>query len=366
MASVCTQSSFGPHAITCHSFNADQSQLALSLNDEVIYIYASQGGGKWTKTAELREHSGKVTGIDWGARTNQIVTCGADRNVYVWRQDEASVWKPVLVLIRINRGAITVKWSPKENKFAVGSAARFISVCYFDADNNWWITKHIKKPIRSSVLSLSWHPNNILIAAGTSDFKCRVFSTYIREIEERPGPTPWGKKMPFANLMAEFGEGVGGWVHGVAFDATGDKLAWVGHDSSVSFASAGDEKGVVNRTKFLPFTDCAWISPNSVVAVGFDCNPMIFTLGANGFDFSGKCDDAEKEGKGNQLSGRAMFQAMDRMATSKSSETLKTKHKNSILEVIPSTGGFSTAGADGQIIIWNTNTLAKKFNLIKI
>ena len=35
---------------------------------------------------------------------------------------------------------------------------------------------------------------------------------------------------------------MGGWVHGVAFDATGDKLAWVGHDSSVSFASAGDEK----------------------------------------------------------------------------------------------------------------------------
>jgi len=339
--------------------------VALSLNDEVIYVYAAQGGGKWTLTAELREHSGKVTGIDWGKTTNQIVSCGADRNVYVWRQ-EAAIGKPVLVLIRINRGAITVKWSPLENKFAVGSAARFISVCYYDQENNWWITKHIKKPIRSSVLSLSWHPNNILIAAGTSDFKCRVFSTYIREIEEKPGPTTWGKKMPFAQLMREYGPGISGWVHGVSFTQSGDKLAWVGHDSTVSFATGDMEQPITTRTKFLPFSDCSWISEDSIVAVGFDCNPMIFTVGANGLEFKSKCDEAEKAGNSGQLSGRAMFQAMDRMATTKQSEALKTKHKNSILEVIPIKGGFSTAGADGQIIQWNQNTLAQKFNLMKI
>ena len=72
-----------------------------------------------------------------------------------------------------------------------------------------WVSKHIKKPIRSTVLSLDWHPNNILIAAGSSDFKARVFSAYIKEIESKPESTNWGKKMPFGNMMAEFYNGRG-------------------------------------------------------------------------------------------------------------------------------------------------------------
>jgi actin related protein 2/3 complex subunit 1A/1B len=47
--------------------------------------------------------------------------------------------------------------------------------------------------------------------------------------------------------MAEFvnGGGRGGWVHGVAFAPSGNRLAWVAHDSSVSIADASDaEKGI--------------------------------------------------------------------------------------------------------------------------
>ena len=36
-----------------------------------------------------------------------------------------------------------------------------------------WVSKHIKKPLRSTVLSIDWHPNNYLIAVGTCDFKAR-------------------------------------------------------------------------------------------------------------------------------------------------------------------------------------------------
>ena len=61
-----------------------------------------------------------------------------------------------------------------ENKFAVGSGARLISVCYFEQENDWWVSKHIKKPIRSTITSLDWHPNNVLLAAGSTDFKVRA------------------------------------------------------------------------------------------------------------------------------------------------------------------------------------------------
>ncbi|CBY19895.1 unnamed protein product [Oikopleura dioica] len=364
--SASLQSQFSTRPISCFSFNADRSQVALSLNDAVIYIFKHTGAGKWAKTDELREHTGKVTGVSWAPKSNQIVSCGADRNAYVWKKNNEGVWKQVMVLIRVQRGAITVKWSPQENKFAIGTAARLISICYYEAVNNWWVCKHIKKPIRSSVLSLSWHPNNILLAAGTSDFKCRVFSTYLKEIEEKPAATSWGKKMSFANLMGEFGVGVGGWIHGCSFSDDGERLAFVGHDSSVSFVQGGMESSIVTRSQFLPFTDCTWISANALVAVGFDCNPMVFNLQGDEFVFSNKCDDTEKKSGGSVLSGRAMFQAMDRMATSTSSETIKTKHKNTILSVARTADGFATAGADGQIIQWNINSLASKFSSMKL
>jgi len=60
-------------------------------------------------------------------------------------------WKPTLVVLRLNRAATCVRWSPLENKFAVGSGARMVSVCYFEQENDWWISKQIKKPIRSTV-----------------------------------------------------------------------------------------------------------------------------------------------------------------------------------------------------------------------
>jgi len=71
------------------------------------------------------QHDKLITSIDWAPNSNRIVTCSQDRNAYVW-QEEADGWKPTLVLLRINRAATHVRWSPKENKFAVGSGARCV------------------------------------------------------------------------------------------------------------------------------------------------------------------------------------------------------------------------------------------------
>lgn len=35
------------------------------------------------------------------------------------------------------------------------------------------------------MLSVDWHPNNVLLAAGSADMKARVFSAYIKEVDER-------------------------------------------------------------------------------------------------------------------------------------------------------------------------------------
>ena len=60
---------------------------------------------------------------------------------------------------------------------------------------------------------------------------------------------------------------LGGWVHSVNFSSSGDKAAWVGHDSSISVADASKGLAVsVVQTDFLPFLACMWLSENALVA----------------------------------------------------------------------------------------------------
>jgi len=71
-----------PAAITCHAWNGDHTKLALCPNNNEIHIYGKQGN-EWVKEHTLAEHDQTVTGIDWGPKTNRIVTSSLDRNAYV-------------------------------------------------------------------------------------------------------------------------------------------------------------------------------------------------------------------------------------------------------------------------------------------
>ncbi|KAK7812882.1 hypothetical protein U0070_000990, partial [Myodes glareolus] len=306
---------------------APAPEIALSPNNHEVHIY-KKNGSQWTKAHELKEHNGHITGIDWAPKSDRIVTCGADRNAYVWSQKDG-IWKPTLVILRINRAATFVKWSPLENKFAVGSGARLISVCYFESENDWWVSKHIKKPIRSTVLSLDWHPNNVLLAAGSCDFKC--------------------SKMPFGQLMSEFGgSGTGGWVHGVSFSASGSRLAWVSHDSTVSVADASKSVQVSTlKTEFLPLLSVSFVSENSVVAAGHDCCPMLFNYDDRGcLTFVSKLD-VPKQSIQRNMSAMERFRNMDKRATTEDRNTaLETLHQNSITCLFMNPGVFHPGPPD--------------------
>lgn len=71
-----------------------------------------------------------------------------------------------------------------ENKFAVGTGSKEVCVCYFEMENNWWVSKSIKKGIKSTVTSVSWHPtDNSLVLIGSTDFRCRVMSAHIKNTD---------------------------------------------------------------------------------------------------------------------------------------------------------------------------------------
>lgn len=324
------------------------------------------------------------------------MTCSQDRNAYVWTQGADGQWKPALVLLRINRAATCVKWSPKEDKFAVGSGARVIAVCSFDEENNWWVSKHIKKPLRSTVLSIDWHPNNVLLAAGTADAKAYVFSAFIKGIDAKPEPTVWGDRLPFGTICGEFKSPNGGWVHDVAFSPSGNALAFVSHDSSVNVvypSGPGQPPAafIAVRTETLPYLGVTFVNETQLIAAGHDCQPTVFAGDENGWAFSHSLDDpasagsrltpqptgASARGPG-RLNNEAfnLFRAADSRGQSSAAPTAKsgsvpgapqvnadghllTVHQNSITWIEPyewaqsgDVARVTTAGKDGRLVIW--------------
>jgi len=370
------KSNNGASPISCHAWSGSRSELALSHNSKDVVIYSGNSGGDWTEKALLDQHDLRVTGIDWAPKTNQIVTCSSDRNAYVWVQGPDGQWKHTLVLLRINRAATCVRWSPDENKFAVGSGAKIISVCYYEKEQNWWVAKHIKKPLKSTVTCLDWHPNNILLAAGSTDFKIRVYSGYIKEIEPKPSATEWGQRMPMGNLMTEFSNSPngGGWVHAVSFSGDGSKLAWVGHDSSISVADATKDMMVMKlRTDLLPMLTLTWISNRTLVAAGHNCVPVTFNLDTSGqLTFGARLEEDRKQESSGASTAMRMFKNQDRIGTSELQTLLKTTHQNQISELRIHDGNkdnvntISSVAGDGKLIIWDIKSLSSKMANLKI
>ncbi|CCM04431.1 uncharacterized protein FIBRA_06610 [Fibroporia radiculosa] len=239
-----------------------------------LTIFARQGS-EWKQTETLAEHDKLITSIDWAPKSNRIVTSAQDRNAYVWQQSPDSqtgrmIWKPTLVLLRINRAATHVRWSPNEDKFAVASGARAIAICSFDPEGDWWVSRLLKKPIRSTVLAVDWHPNNVLLAAGSADMKARVFSAYIKDVDKRPAASVWGEKLPFNTICGEYTSPTGGWVHAVGFSPSGDVLAFASHDSSITVVYPGGPASFTIKLPSLPLLTLTWTNENSLIAAGHD------------------------------------------------------------------------------------------------
>ena len=121
-----------------------------------------------------------------------------------------------------------------EMKFAVGCGTKCICVCYFETKQLFWVSKHIKKPLKSTVTCIDWHPDSSILACGGTDYKCRIFNAHI---DEADGPTTknniWVTKGAQSECLLEYGSQSSGWVYSVSFSLNGNRLCWVGHDSTI-------------------------------------------------------------------------------------------------------------------------------------
>mmetsp|Transcript_52466 Transcript_52466/g.104202 ORF Transcript_52466/g.104202 Transcript_52466/m.104202 type:complete len:360 (-) Transcript_52466:363-1442(-) len=335
MASMTVLSKEYGAGITCHAFNADCSKIAVCPNSNELHIYGRGADGTWQPEHKLTEHDMLISGVDWNHATNCIVTASHDRNAFVWNEEKdpngpGTVWKPSLVILRIDKSALDVKWSPNGLKFAAASGAKCVSVCSFADEDNWWVSKTIKKH-KSTVLCLAWHPNSQFLATGSSDFKCRVFSAYI-STDGKPDPaTPapcQGKVVEFGETYFEFPSASVsvGWVNACAWSPSGETLAFAGHDSSLVVVTfpEGDAEPVEQLIKFgeLPLSTLSFVSESGLVGAGHGFSPLAFaSLGgvwASVGALEAKDEKAVEEVKevaSGAASARAMFEKMNMSST---------------------------------------------------
>ena len=284
--------------------------LAVCPNSPELHLYANcldPDPANWRKVRVLRQHDLVISGVDWSAATNRIVTCSHDRSAFVWNLVEGeeaaalqakqlvepaaaggggggagagvpamagvvraavsaakagggsnaaaaaaasarpSAWKPQVVVLNIPRAALDVKWSPDGQKFAVASSAKVVMVCSFDAANDWWISKPSKKH-KSTALAVAFHPNGQLLASVATDYRCRVISAFLEDVDTGgpDGAQFGGAALPeVGEVVAEF-EVTRAWLNDCAWSPSGASLAFVGHDSLlhvVSYPAAGGGGG---------------------------------------------------------------------------------------------------------------------------
>eukprot|EP01038_Epipyxis_sp_PR26KG_P015352 gene15352-20687_t len=372
--------------ISCHAWNRDKTMLAISPNSNEIHIYETN---TWRKIDTLTEHDLQVSAIDWSAATNKIVSCSHDRNAFVWTYEPEVVeggvtipayWKPALVILRIDKAAIDVKWSADGSRFAVASGAKVVPVCTYDSLNDWWVCKMVKA-FKSTVLCCAFHPTNgQVLATGCADFKCRIFSTFASDVDgTNVDPRPFSSPVEFGKAYVELGSL--GWIHSVAWSPSGNVLCYSGHDSTIHFALLGGQSEPIIqslRLPGLPICSLLFLGENALVGGGHDFVPLSFTKDQGGkWNFLANLDEEAVKLKGDSsenvaaTSGVSAARELFKNKTVRGQDNrsdgdaLRSFHENCITEIRVANSSsnkgvtsFSTSSLDGRLVLWNLPSLS--------
>lgn len=119
----------------------------------------------------------------------------------------------------------------------------------------------------------------------------------------------------------------------MAWSPSGNTIAWVGHDSSLSVAYGPNEPVTTVNTGNLPFMTLVFVSESQIIAAGHDCCPMLFTSKVKGvWEYVDKLDQGSKKAS---ISGNSAFNKFKQMDSKAQSEVngmteLSTVHQNTI------------------------------------
>ncbi|GLI60454.1 hypothetical protein VaNZ11_002611 [Volvox africanus] len=302
----------------------------------------SLGTLSWSKVAVLEGHHQMVSDLDWAPRADQLLSCSYDRNAFVWTRSKtitttktaasttasvpelqssqacsncrphtaspsssrngtrmaraasasapnpasisctkslSSGWEKQMVITRLTKGALCVRWSPSEAKFAIGSAARVVSVGYYDPESKWWACKMIRKAHESSVVSVAWHPNSLLLATGSTDRRVRLFNAYVSGYEPEASAGALPPNSSFGDCLVEVSHEGCGWVHSVTWSQGDEALLYAAHDAVVGYVRGPQAQVAVKLSGAaqLPLKCLEVVSERVAVGAGWEGHLVVLT-----------------------------------------------------------------------------------------
>lgn len=335
------------------------------MNTPDVIIYSNckaASAAQWKESYVLKMHTMPVSGIDWCHATNQIVTCSADVNAFVWVFDKnRGTWIAKVAVLRSTRAALRVKWSPDGNRFGVATGSKIAAICFFHPAFDWWSSRTTKKH-KSTLLDIAWHPSSQLYATACCDYTLRVFSAYNEDVDKVGANTCFGSmdQHKFGQLITEFKPG-DAWIEAVHWAPSGNRLAFAAHDSSISFVDFSSQQPICTtvKTRGLPFTRILFLNNDIVVAAGHNFTPEVFEGSNNNWRHLGSLDKGDK--KQMKKTGGGFAKSMNKFKSKvKTGQTgnlgqgsLTTIHTNLITDLSFRGDGFATSAQDGNLVLWN-------------
>ncbi|KXZ55049.1 ARPC1 protein [Gonium pectorale] len=124
----------------------------------------------------------------------------------------------------------------------------------------------------SSVVSVAWHPNSLMLATGSTDRRVRLFNAYVHGYEPDAPAGALPPNSTFGDCVIEVAHEGCGWVHAVAWSPGDDALLYTSHDGAVAYVR-GPQAQVAVRLDGggqLPLKCLAVVSERLAVGAGWD------------------------------------------------------------------------------------------------
>jgi WD40 repeat protein len=120
--------------------------------------------------------------MHWHKKTNQLMTCSADRGIIVWKEGEGKQLLPQLVMIKELKANLDAQWNHRGDKICVGASSGHVYVGGYDDNVNFWVLQSQtgSKPMhKASVMSVCFDPlAGHVVASASADGKVTITSCY--------------------------------------------------------------------------------------------------------------------------------------------------------------------------------------------
>jgi len=206
------------------------------------------------------------------------------------------------------------------------------------------------------------------LIAGGCDFKCRIYSGYIPEVDTDTQIEPyytqaWGDNcQSFGELLLELDQ-CRGWIEACRFSPSGERFAFAGHDSTVHFGEIKDGKADVQTIlrRDLPIRAIAFLTDNTAVGAGYDNVPIVYEHKER-WEETGPLDKGKTSSSKGPVSKTAFDSSLGKFentgklgkATGGDDVALPFRHQNIINDIVVcDETKFTTSSVDGRVLFWD-------------